>query len=189
MKRPEIESFFAEDRDSVKVPERMDRAVLEAGRNARPAPLYLRPLRTAASAVLVLAVVLLSGYGLTGKQRSETAERECRKIYAEMIRAVEERDVESSLSFYSFSELGLSEDEVRDNISRLYRDYDRISYKVSDVRVTARGREAVAESEYEFTAVARADGKDLHYRGADRIYFRREDGGYKIYFWIDRKVN
>lgn len=108
-------------------------------------------------------------------------ERDCRQTLSEMVSAVEARDVERSLAFYS--QKGMESGRMEQNIRTFYGTYDRIDYDIKSVRIRTAKDGALAETTYTLTAVK--GNETVRYSGSDRIYMARENGRLKIRHWIE----
>jgi len=174
------ERLLRRDRDSITVPGRLDAGVLSLSADRPRAGIAPAILRM--SFVLTLAAVILTGYSISTRSGLEN---ECRKVYASMVEAAEQKDVDKSVSFFDLKAMGVSEDKFRRNISDFYDGFDRIKYDIKDLKVKAKGSDVFARSRYEFRATG---GKGrLEYNGSDRIYFRKDGGKLKITCWIAEK--
>jgi hypothetical protein len=137
------------------------------------------PLVLKASFALVLAAVLVTGYSFSYRTGIE---RECRKVYAAMVQAAEQKDVDKAASFFDFEAMGVSEEKFRRNMASFYGGFDTVRYVVKDLKVKSRGNEVLARSSYEFKASGNRGQVD--YKGSDRVYFRRNGERLMITCWI-----
>jgi len=110
-------------------------------------------------------------------------------FYTAMIQAVRTEDVDKSLSFYADGFKGLTDESMaglRKNVAVLYANYRELVYSPDSIRLTARGSEAVTTDQYSYNAVPEDSRKfkPLNYSGRERIYWKKEDGAWKIMDWI-----
>lgn len=110
------------------------------------------------------------------------------KFVKEMEKAVANKDVEKSLSFYSddfINEKGFSKDKLIENIKYIYENYDNIVYRIKNLVVTVKGDIAVSKDEYEYTALPlNKKLQKLEYKGSERIYWKKYNNEWKIVEWI-----
>lgn len=174
-----IESAMRQERDSIRVPERLDKAVLAMSLEEHRFPVV--PLLLKASFALVLALVLVTGYSFSYRSGIE---KECRKVYASMVQAAEQKDIDKAVSFFDLEAMGMSEEKFRKNFQSFYGGFDRIQYVVKDLEVKAKGNEVLARSKYEFKASG--DRGQVNYKGSDRVYFHKNGDRLTIYCWIPK---
>lgn len=173
-----IEQVLIGRRDAMKVPESIDMAVLSAAKNG-PGPGLSFAVRSGFSLLAVFTVGIGLSAALMGPRKA--LERDCRRTLAEMVDAVETRDVGRSLAFYSIE--GTEPGRLEENIRTFYGRYDSISYEITSVRIRTAKDAALAETTYALTAVK---GKEtVRYTGTDRIYMAREGGRLKIRHWLE----
>lgn len=109
-------------------------------------------------------------------------------FFKEMQKAVEAEDLEKSISFYSkdfMNEEGVNIQVIKKNTEYVYKNYDNIIYKMSNVKITIKDDKAVSIDEFEYSAEpVDKKLKLLSYKGKERIYWQKEDGEWKIINWV-----
>lgn len=179
-----IESAFATHKAQIKPSSDLDKAILEMADAYSPKTTYKNSvyfLRNSFVTIMML-IILLMGY----KTYQEISfKKECLLTYNKMIQAVEQKNIEKSLQFYDFNNLNLSPENVKKNITELYRNYDTFSYKIKNIKIKTKGKNAIGTSRYVFTAFNNGE-KVLSYKGRDRIYFNKKNKKIKIYAWINK---
>jgi len=172
-----LEKVMRQERDSIRIPGRLDAAVLAMSREIRHVPVASLILK--ASFALALVAMLVTGYSFSYRTGIE---KECRKVYAAMVQAAEEKDIDKAVSFFDLKAMGVSEDKFRRNFQSFYSGFDKVQYVVRDLKVKTRGNEVLAKSRYEFRASGNR-GK-VNYEGTDRVYFHKNGDRLRIYCWI-----
>jgi len=109
-------------------------------------------------------------------------------FFKEMQKAVESEDLEKSISFYSkdfMNEEGVSLQKIKKNTEYVYKNYDNIIYKMSNIKITIKDDKAVSIDEFEYSAEPlKKNLKPLNYKGKERIYWQKENGEWKIINWV-----
>jgi hypothetical protein len=110
-------------------------------------------------------------------------------FYTSMIRAVEAEDLEKSLAFYSEGFKGQTPEQkegLRRNTAALYANYKNIVYSPESIRLVGGQDEAMTTDDYSFNAIPEdvRKFKPLNYSGRERMYWKKENGAWKIVDWI-----
>ena len=110
-------------------------------------------------------------------------------FYSAMIKAVETEDLENSLAFYSEGFKGQTpeaQEGLRKNTTALYDNYRNIVYSPTEIRLLGGEDEAMTTDAYSFNAIPEdvRKFKPLTYSGRERIYWKKENGTWKIVDWI-----
>jgi len=179
----DLESAFATHKAQIETSSDLDNTILEMADAYSPKTISKNSvyvLRNSFVTIMIL-IILLIGYRTYQKI---SFKKKCIHTYNEMIQAVEQKDIEKSLQFYDFNSLNLSPENVKKNITELYRNYDAFSYKIENIKIKTKGNNAVSTSRYVFTAFNKGK-KVLSYKGIERIYFNKKDKKIKIYAWIN----
>jgi hypothetical protein len=103
-------------------------------------------------------------------------------------RAVNSKNAEKSFSFYSknfMSDSGIDLAKLKKNTILVNQIYDDINYQISDITIHIGKGKAVSSDNFTYTAKPLKTGyKPLDYSGAERIYWKKENGSWKIINWI-----
>lgn len=111
-------------------------------------------------------------------------------FYSSIIKAIEEEDVDTSFGFYSdsFMDKPVSYlNGLRENTEKLYLRYRDILYDPENIIITVKSSEAVSTDEFRYSAVPEksGSGSPLNYSGKERIYWKKEESGWKIVNWVN----
>ena len=109
-------------------------------------------------------------------------------FFKEMQEAGESKDTEKAFSFYSenfMSDAGVKLDELKKNTILVNKVYGKIKYKMSNVSLHIRNKEAVSTDDYIYSARSIKKGyKSLDLKGMERIYWSKESGEWEIINWV-----
>ena len=167
------EEILTKAAEKVLVPSTVDKLILSERQTIRESSINTSLMFTVSGAVCMLAIAVIIFFPPL------LSRIECSLTLKKMAKAVETHNVEEILSFVSSEEYS----KVERNIINFYQKYDRISYKIKDLKIRSTINEAVAETSYEL--VAENKKESIKYSGKDRIWMARDNGKFKILYWID----
>lgn len=110
-------------------------------------------------------------------------------FYSKMKLAIQNEDIEGSLSFYSEEFMANKpgqKEKLRSNIQSLYVNYIDISYLPTGISLSVENESAVTSDRYTYTAKPEPKSvyPKLDYQGNERIYWKKENGSWRIIEWI-----
>ena len=115
---------------------------------------------------------------------SPSMEKDCLQFYAQLTKAINDRDVEKITSSYGKGNREMNPAEMRTRLERLFRNYESINYKPGTVSIKSEGKNAVLLSRFELTAVSRNGQGPVNMTGTDRIYFQKSGNEIKVALWV-----
>lgn len=110
-------------------------------------------------------------------------------FYTMMIQSCVNEDAKASFGYYSTGFKGGSTeymDKLKKNIITLYANYQKIKYDPSNISLTVQGDEAVTSDDFSYSAQPEKNSsvEALNYSGKERLYWKKENGAWRITEWI-----
>jgi len=168
-----VEKNLASARERITVPADLDTLVLRSSSLIKPRPVF------PSFAFIGLGVLMIAVFGMILMAGISRTNQECVKVLKGMTDALNNRDLEKSVSFFDFHGTGADEKAFRNNFTLLYNQYDRIRYEARDIVVKPGPGGAVARSHFILT-MHTPDGQTVISSGSDRIWFTKTSEGLKI---------
>ncbi|GEM_PF-3689486 len=143
----------------------------------------IRKLRFASAFAAVVCLCILVAGTLLDNRTSTAMEKDCLQFYADLTKAIHEKDVSEIMSTYG-CDIGPSEQaKLVDKLNSFFNQYESLTYNAKDVMILTQNDEAVLKSDYTLTAKS-INGTSSLIEGKDRLYLKKTAGGLKLCLWI-----
>jgi ketosteroid isomerase-like protein len=179
-----LRSYSSESKAWMKTSLSLDQRILElskTGKRNLPRRTSIDLIRWIPLAAMFLFLLSLPFF--TNGRSDRIKEKDCIQFYAQLTRAIHEKDLETLLSAYGSDIAPENRKLIQARIEELFNSCSSLDLEPSSVTIVQGKQEALLKSEYRMS-IEKRDGTRESRTGTDRLYMRKTSEGLRLCLWI-----